>query len=359
MGKGQPWLTEDEEFLRENYIELSKEELMKRFNTRTWKVIKHKANDMGIKKQNNYEDIPFDELYEIENGIKYKKCKCCRRYLPFEMTYFPKDNACIDGFRHICKECKGENFGLSNAIDWTDKDVKLLKEIYSDMINEDIIKEYFPNRKLKHLTDKAWKLDLKKTKDILQQSRLMSDEGRIKVSNARKSEGYFNGENNPMFGSARFGSLNPNYKGGISNIENELRRNLNQWKIDSMKDCNFKCIFTGERFDHIHHLYSFDSIVIDTLQELNIPIYENISNYTDVELKQIINRCIEIHYRYPLGKCMKEEYHKIFHQNYGYGTNTPSQFDEFLIRFFNGEFDEQLEEEYRSNKILENLKVAN
>jgi len=162
-----------------------------------------------------------------------------------------------------------------------------------------------------------------------------------------------------MFGSARFGSLNPNYKGGISNIENELRRNINQWKLDSMKECNFKCIITGERFDHIHHLYSFDNIVRDTLEELKLPIYETISNYTDMEIKQIICKCTEIHYRYPLGKCMKEEYHKIFHQNYGYGRNTHSQFDEFLIRFFEGAFDEQLEEQYRSNKILKKLEVAN
>ena len=118
-------------------------------------------------------------------------------------------------------------------------------------------------------------------------------------------------------------------------------------------------MFTGERFDHIHHLYSFDNIVINTLEELKLPIYENISNYTDIELKQIINKCLEIHYKYPLGKCMKEEYHKLFHKYYGYGKNVPSQFDEFLIRFFNGEFDEQLEEQYKSYSILDNLEVIN
>jgi hypothetical protein len=128
MGKGQFWTIEDEEFLKENYIYLSKEELMNKFNNRTWKGIRHKANDMGVKKQNDYENISNDELYKIEGGIKYKLCKCCRRYLPLELKYFPKDNTCTDGFRNICKECKGENFEISNAIDWTDKDVELLKK---------------------------------------------------------------------------------------------------------------------------------------------------------------------------------------------------------------------------------------
>jgi len=307
MGKGQPWLIEDEEFLRENYIDLSKEELIERFNTRTWKGIKHKANDMGIKKRNNYEDIPLDELYKIENGIKYKKCKCCRRYLPFEMIYFPKDDTCIDGFRYVCKECKGENFGLSNAIDWTDEDVELLKEVYSSMINEEIIKEYFPNRKLKHLTDKASKLGLKKDKETFNRSRVMSHEGRIRVSNARKIEGAFKGVNNPMFNSHRVGKLNPNWKGGITSEKRKIMNGdeYKQWRQAVFERDNYTCQCCGRQThnNEAHHL----------------------DNFADYEEQRFdINNGITL-----CKQCHNPNQEGSFHNTYGTLHNTREQYEEY------------------------------
>ena len=280
---------------------------MNKFNTRTWKGIKNKASAIGVKKQNNYEDIPKEELYKIEDGIKYKKCKCCRRYLPFEMTYFPKDEDCVDGFRHVCKECKGENFGLTNAIDCSDKDVKILKEVYPDMTNDEIVKEYFPNRKLKHIQDKAWKLGLKKTDETLKRTRVMDNETKLKISNIRKIQGAFQGENNPMYGSHRIGELNPNWKGGITD---EKRRIMNtedykQWRQAVFERDNYTCQCCGRQThdNEAHHLDSFADF-----EELRFDINNGIT------------LCKQCHNPNQEGS---------FHNTYGTLHNTRNQFEEY------------------------------
>lgn len=135
------------------------------------------------------------------------------------------------------------------------------------------------------------------------------------------------------------GKNNPNWQGGISELYEFLRRSLLDWKNKSMEANNYKCLLSGGRFDDVHHLYSFESIVKETLNDLNFPIKQLIQEYTQNELEMMSAKCLEIHYKYPLGVCLKASIHKIFHINYGFGNNTPEQFDEFKQRFYAGEFD--------------------
>ena len=134
------------------------------------------------------------------------------------------------------------------------------------------------------------------------------------------------------------------WKGGISPLHNYLRDKIIQWKKDSMKECNYKCVITGIRFDDIHHLYGFDLILNELLQELNLELKEIISNYNDEELILLENKCIELHNKYPLGVCLEKNIHKLFHKVYGGGSNTPEQFEEFKTRLKSGEFDLFLKE---------------
>lgn len=137
---------------------------------------------------------------------------------------------------------------------------------------------------------------------------------------------------------SRRGEGHHNWKGGISSIHEYLRKRLIKWKNDSMKYSNFKCILTGDNFDVIHHQYGFDLILQQALNETKLELKENISNYSDSELKNLENKCLEIHYRYPLGVCLRADVHNLFHELYGRGSNTPEQFEEFKIRWDNGEF---------------------
>jgi hypothetical protein len=132
----------------------------------------------------------------------------------------------------------------------------------------------------------------------------------------------------------------PNWKGGITPLHNYLRRKLTQWKNDSLLNSDYKCVITGGNFDDIHHLYGFDLILQSVIIETSLDIRSEISNYSENELILLENKCLEIHYRYPLGVCLREDVHKLFHDLYGYGNNTPEQFEEFKQRYWNGEFKE-------------------
>lgn len=257
MGKGTPWTNEEVQLLKENYRIKSKEELLSIFPKRTWKAITNKANSLGIRMVNDYEPINEDELYKEIDGVVHKICKCCRRYLPLEMLYFPKDEKCKDGFRGVCKECKGENFTLSTAIEWSDEDVKILIDNYSTMTNEELIIKYFPNRKNKHLVDKASVLGLKKDYETYCRSKEKKEESRIKISMARKMEGAFVGRKNPMFNSKRFGELNPNWKGGIT--EDRNTEEYRQWRMAVFERDNYTCQCCGKKTHYLeaHHLDNY------------------------------------------------------------------------------------------------------
>ena len=120
------------------------------------------------------------------------------------------------------------------------------------------------------------------------------------------------------------------WKGGTTPIQNHLRRKALQWRKDSMKHCNFKCVITGKRFDDIHHIHGFDLILEETLLIENLPIHDKINQYTKQEMLRIEKTCLDLHYKYGLGACLTTDEHVLFHSIYGQGGNTPEQWAEFL-----------------------------
>lgn len=140
------------------------------------------------------------------------------------------------------------------------------------------------------------------------------------------------------------GEFHPNWKGGISEIHVWLRGKTDRWRVSSIEDCDSKCVITGEKFDDVHHLYSFNLILQDVFIKTEIPIRSSVSEYSQEELNLLSDTCVKEHPKHPLGVCLKEDIHLLFHDIFGYGSNTPDQFDEFKKRYSNGEFNEILNE---------------
>lgn len=137
------------------------------------------------------------------------------------------------------------------------------------------------------------------------------------------------------------GDTNPNWNGGVTESRKYLRDFMSEWKKDSFKNSNYKCVLSDSKVNlEIHHLYGFEMIIQEIFIELNIDIRVRIKDYSDEELRLLESKCLEIHYRHPLGVCLTRDIHKLFHNQYGVKNNTHEQFEEFKIRYSIGEFKE-------------------
>ena len=109
-----------------------------------------------------------------------------------------------------------------------------------------------------------------------------------------------------------------------------------------MKSCDYKCVLTGDKFDNIHHLYGFNLILRDVVNEIGFELKDTTGGYTDDDLEVLVNRIILEHQKHPLGVCLRRDVHILFHSLYGAGDNTVDQFEEFRDRYNSGEFNEIL-----------------
>jgi hypothetical protein len=133
------------------------------------------------------------------------------------------------------------------------------------------------------------------------------------------------------------GSKGSNWQGGKTYLSKNIKPLMKEWKKESMKNCNYKCVITGKRFDDIHHLYSFHLILEEAINELKLKYKSTIGEYSNEELIAITNKVKEIHKKYPLGVCLTKEIHDLFHKLYGIRNNTPEQFYEFKQKIESGE----------------------
>lgn len=131
------------------------------------------------------------------------------------------------------------------------------------------------------------------------------------------------------------GEGHPNYKGGISMLDDDIRKSLTNWKSHIRELYDHKCpISHRDKTDTVvHHLYSLSSIYNDAICELNmnIKLHETIKNnmLSEHDKQILISKILEKHIN-ETGILIDKDIHVAFHKQYGYGGNTPDQFDEFL-----------------------------
>ncbi len=136
------------------------------------------------------------------------------------------------------------------------------------------------------------------------------------------------------------GSNSYRWKGGLTTLHEYMRDSLADWKKESIKECNFRCVISKCRFDVVHHVYGFDLIIKEAIHNLNIEIKEITADYTKEELQKLREECIRLHDKYPKGVCLTNENHAKFHKIYGYGNNTLEIVQEFFISMTNNKLNE-------------------
>lgn len=134
-------------------------------------------------------------------------------------------------------------------------------------------------------------------------------------------------------GHAQYGENNPNWNGGISEINNFFRNSIGDWKKNILDKFNNTCIITNKKDNIvIHHLEPFNKMVSKTFDVLDIDFRNCLKDYTKEELNVLQNTFIKLHNQECNGVLITDELHKKFHKDYGYKNFSKENFDEFFFK---------------------------
>jgi hypothetical protein len=261
---------------------------------------------------------------------------------------------------------KARSIGLSRPHHsiFSKEEIETLKENYPNMSAKDLKDKFFNDKTEEQIINAGWNHKLKKTDEYLSKKQI--EVGIENLKNVPDSHG----ENSPKWVERDFmpcdncgtilkrtkaktknknfcdrkclseyqilssiGSLNPNWNGGYSTVKQYGRLCIKQWKIDSMKACDYKCVITGNKFVDIHHVYPYHEIFLETISELGFEDLGNITLYNDEQIILFRNKIIENHKKYPLGVCLSREVHEEFHNKYGRVGCTMEDWNEFVSNY--------------------------
>lgn len=318
---------EDEEFLKECYVNEDWDRIFERFPNANKRNICSKMSRMGIKHPNKWTEFELNyvkdnyycqSLDEIEKALNYKRTK---------------DAIQTKALKY---------FGYSKDISWTNDEEQILIKYYS-VKSVDEVCDMLPNRTREVIIAHAKVLGVK-SYDYIQM--IWSDEeinflknNWESMSDKRLSTIINKNEKAILDKRLKLGYKRIGIDGGkYSDLKNFLRGQIWDWKQKSMKKCNYKCILSSSKDFQIHHLYSFNDIVNKFIEDSNIE-FKTFSDYSETDLNCIKNYFIEKHNQYPLGVCLRPDLHNLFHRIYGKTKINLLQFEEFSNDYKSGKYD--------------------
>ncbi len=273
------------------------------------------------------------------------KCANCGREFYLPKCRLPKNNE----YRYCSRECKHKHSILLTIKKWEQKynicsmknwlyekytlEQKTIREIMKILgtkTNKSIMNFlYYYKIPIRHGSEAinmqyigSKGIKRRKISHNMASTILQSDKSRNKLRKIMKSIEYKekmsvanSGKNNGMFGKIR--ELNPKWNPNLTDEERirtrkEFENYIFRKKV--LKRDDYTCRVTGIRDEKdvvVHHLNGY-------------------------------NWCKNDRYDVSNGITLLTCIHKLFHKYYGYGKNTKEQFKEFVKRFDNHEFDEDL-----------------
>lgn len=313
--RNRKWTNDEVDFLKANYSCTDWDVILSKLSKWKKPEIISKASDLGLKREVYFwseNDINIlKEAYKNKTPIKE-----ISRLLNYKFSEFSIST-------------KAGKLGLYMREFWSNDEDNLLKEVYHKYEMDEIC-QLFSNRTRSSIIEHAIVLGLN-AKNIWTQ-----DEFDFLLNNyefmSDKEIGERLNKKPRAIQSKRLsvGLIRPMHKGVYNYLSEYIRKRNKEWKLQSAKNCNYKCVITGQRFNAIHHLYGMNMILEEALTDLNYDKNVDINSLSENDLDDILNHFYEVQNNYPLGICLTQNIHKEFHDCYGYGNNTPEQFEEFL-----------------------------
>lgn len=231
---------------------------------------------------------------------------------------------------------KAKKLGLRTRELWSDEELSILKENYSIVYLDELLK-LLPKRNRRSIIAKASEYHLISKLKLDSQFSEQDIDYIYNNFNSMTDKEIANKLNREPHAISDFrhyrGLIKTYEKSSYDDIADFIRRNNGDWKKNSMINCGYKCVLSGERFDEIHHLYGFNLILEETFEIMQINVKSDINDYTHDEMMDILKCFREIQSKYPLGVCLTKEIHNLFHSQYGYGNNTIEQWNEFVNNY--------------------------
>ena len=276
-----------------------------------------------------------------EIGYTEKDVEIIKKY--YHTYDFELINSMLDN-PHSVKSIKSKahRLGITSLNQWSEDEINILKTNYSTMTVDDIAK-LLPNRSNNAIISTAIKLGIKNQRKWqdwqvqyiidnweLEPDKIMCQKiGKtfLATKSKRQQLGLYRRDMNALT---------------YETISKYIRGNIQEWKNESLKRCDFKCILTGSKDYQIHHLYGVSNILKDIKNKYDIEYKDNFDDYTSEELSFILEKFIKEQAKYPFGECIRTDLHKLFHSLYGQYYNTVEQWERFKDDYKKGVYDNMI-----------------
>lgn len=232
------------------------------------------------------------------------------------------------------------NFDYVNRTKWTKDEEEIVEKMYSKYPIEELVK-VLPNRSKDAIILRANKLGLLSYNKINtlwteEQKQYIADNWELEPDKimAIKLNKTFRAvkAQRESLGLYRRDMSSTSYP----TLAKYLRGQNQKWKIDSMRNCDYKCVLTNSKDFEIHHLYGVSNIIEDIFKQNKDLYKESFSDYSQEEFSFILEKFLEIQSNYPLGECIDKKLHVLFHSLYGQYYNTPEQWNRFKDDYLKG-----------------------
>lgn len=228
--------------------------------------------------------------------------------------------------------------GILSSREWSDEEIDILKNNY-DKVSRDELMSMLPNRTRPSILSKARIMGLK-SKFYLTHKYSKEEMEYLKNNYLTKSNEELGKElNRTSLGIAQrlliLDLHRPTEIDNYKTIKKYVRCRLTPWRDRVRELNNYTCSLTGVRTNIIvHHIRGFNLLLYEAIENLDFPIYEDISKYNQNQLDELLNEFLEVQESYHSYICINEDIHRKFHKEYGYGNNTEEQWNEFVNKYY-------------------------
>lgn len=317
--KRNDWTDEECEIIRNHYPTASKQEMIELLPNRKWASINAQASKLGVQRES---------FFWSEDDIRYLR----ENYGYVSLTELESHYG--GKFSGFAIKTKAQKIGCTTEPFWSAEEDEIFRKEYSRRTPQEMC-ELLPGRSINSIKNRAAYYGLRSGAN---NTYTAEEEQFLRAHYLEMTDI----ELGRAISRSKYSVKNKRHDLDLRRPTNALQVSLSTyirshnyyWHMRSAQAANGRCAITGDKATHVHHPYSFNLILKDTLEKFNVDDYEKCSDMPEGLLDEILESFYEEQDKHGLGICLRKDIHVKFHMNYGYGDNTPEQWNEFFRTFF-------------------------